>query len=62
MKALKNYSLYINGVVVFAMAVLVRLIGIDQAPGDNEIFHILAARSWMEDGSFSVGQHLWFLG
>ena len=39
---------------LFALAMIVRLVDIDSALGGNEIFHMLAARSWVEEGTFRV--------
>ena len=47
-------ALVASSSLLFLAALTMRLVGIDSAPGDNEIFHILAARSWLQDGTFSI--------
>jgi hypothetical protein len=42
--------------LIFLLSISIRLLNLDQPLGDNEIFHILAARSWMEDGTFRVAE------
>lgn len=40
---------------VFLIAITVRLIHLDHDPIYDELYHILAAQSWIKDGSLSIG-------
>lgn len=41
---------------IFFIAIFVRLINLEHDPITDELYHILAAQSWIEDGSLRIGE------
>jgi hypothetical protein len=48
-------SSVLQGLAIFALAVAVRLPNIDHAPLFDELYHVLAAQSWVSDGTLAIG-------
>jgi hypothetical protein len=46
----------IETLIIFFIAVAVRLISLEHEPITDELYHVLAAQSWMEDGSLRIGE------
>jgi hypothetical protein len=44
----------IETLIILFIALVVRLINLEHDPITDELYHILAAQSWMEDGSFRI--------
>lgn len=49
-------SAVIFGVVVFTLAVAMRVAHLNAPPAYDELYHVLAAQSWLSDGTFAIYQ------
>ena len=55
-------SRWYGGIAVFLCALLVRLLHLDHTPLYDEMYHVLAAQSWLRDGTLSIGDGLYERG
>lgn len=49
-------STVIFGIIVFTLALAMRVAHLNAPPAYDELYHILAAQSWLSDGTFAVYQ------
>lgn len=45
-----------DALALFFLAAAVRFIGLDHTPLHDELYHVLAAQSWLENGSFAIDE------
>ena len=50
-----NRRLWRDVAVVAGLALVIRLLQVDRPPQFDELYHVLAARSWAHDGTLTVG-------
>lgn len=51
----ENRRLWRDVALVAALALAIRLLQVDRPPQFDELYHVLAARSWAHDGTLTVG-------
>ncbi|MFQ5624906.1 MAG: hypothetical protein ACE5FS_16105, partial [Paracoccaceae bacterium] len=49
----------LEAMAVFCLALAIRLIDLGHGYGGNELFHMLAARSWLDEGTFRVAHGIY---
>ena len=57
-----KHTQWYSGLAVFLCALLVRVLHLDHTPLYDEMYHVLAAQSWLRDGSLSIGDGLYERG
>ena len=55
MESASRAQIVIGLVFVVTVAALFRLVNLDHEPTSDELYHLLAAESWVESGTFAVG-------